>query len=958
MHLSPDDFEAFHIAVHGTPPFAWQTRLLRQVVERRRWPRVLDLPTGTGKTTCIDIALFALALDANGTAPPWCPRRIAMVVDRRVVVDQAAERGRKLLAALVASTAPPVVAETAARLRGLCSDGVEPLGVFTLRGGIPKDDAWARTPDQPLVIASTVDQIGSRILVQGYGVSRSMRPVHAGLLANDVLLLLDEVHLSQPFAETLDQLDDIRTRFAGDCALPSRFQHVFLSATPGGLNGEPFRLADEEAMPTSPIGPRLHASKPVRLVAAEDRAALESRCAAEALRLVDNHRVVGTVVNRVASAAAIVARVRADVGDRADVVLLTGRMRPLDRDDLLTEVRPRIMAGRSRSADARPLVVVATQCLEAGADFDFDALVTEAASLDALRQRFGRVDRLGQYNRSEGVIVWDDSAKDDPIYGKAITETVRWLRHQQTSKTKTVDFGVMALPAPPGDVVQDLLAPRPHAPVTLPAYLDLWSQTSPEPMVVPDVALWLHGPRSGPSDVQVIWRADVDEVIRESGSGRGVAERIAGVVGAVRPSSLEAMPIPFVAARNWLAKVRSIDIADVEGGQTDDVRFSTGERVIRWHGDESEIIAVSDIAPGDTIVVPTSRGGIADRSFCPEAGEPVPDLAERAALFSRGEAILRLHPRVTPGLGLAVPADDEAAARQRLGVASEHEAGWRQVWMKAIAGGRGRSFVPEQEPWLVLRGTRVPLAALRALSRSDDSIEAGTAFTTEEEDSPHTGRRVPLWEHAAHVEQRARKFATAAGLPPRLADDVALAGWLHDVGKADGRFQVLLRGGSEIAFYADETPWAKSDMSPGAVGARRAAQRASKYPPGTRHEVMSLALLEQRRDVLAQWAGDVDLVLHLIGSHHGYCRPFAPVAVDDQPVEVYVEVPARGLSAAVTLGPLSSSHDMHRLDSPLGDRFCRLAERYGWFTLCWLEALLRLADHRASENEGEASYEA
>ena len=66
---------------------------------------------------------FALALDAtNGDEHRWCPRRIAMIVDRRIVVDQVAERGRKLLSALMTSS-DAVVGEVAERLRSLTRTG-------------------------------------------------------------------------------------------------------------------------------------------------------------------------------------------------------------------------------------------------------------------------------------------------------------------------------------------------------------------------------------------------------------------------------------------------------------------------------------------------------------------------------------------------------------------------------------------------------------------------------------------------------------------------------------------------------------------------------------------------------------------------------------------------------------------------------------------------------------------
>lgn len=453
--LTTSDFNNFHKAVHGGKGrFDWQQRLLEKIVINKHWPRVLDLPTAVGKTTCIDIALFALALDAYcDPADRWCPRRIAMVVDRRIVVDQAAERGRMLLQALMTST-DPVVSEVANRLRSLTRTGEEPLGVFTLRGGIPKDDGWARTPDQPLIIASTVDQVGSRMLMQGYGVSQGMKPVHAGLLANDTLLLLDEVHLSEPFRQTLDQLARFRQRFTEN-GVKTRFDHTFLSATPAAGTKPPFALLEEEKNLDSPLGPRLHASKPVRLVKVEDRTTLENECVEGAKDLLKRHRTIAVVVNRVASASVIARQLANYLGSDVIVTLLTGRMRPLDRDDVLRELRPAVQTGRTRSDNLPKRVIVGTQCLEVGADFDFDALVTEAASLDSLRQRFGRVDRLGNYQKTEGIIVYDNCKKwkeelkrrgkkpsladDDPIYGKALGETIKWLKVQEMERAKKLN---------------------------------------------------------------------------------------------------------------------------------------------------------------------------------------------------------------------------------------------------------------------------------------------------------------------------------------------------------------------------------------------------------------------------------------------------------------------------------------------------------------------------------------
>lgn len=968
MTLRVDDFESFHEAVHGNGrvPFPWQSRLLREVIERRGWPAVLDLPTGSGKTTCIDIALFALALDSQQPqVTRWCPRRIAMVVDRRIVVDQVAERGRHILRALSTPTTP-TVAKVATALRSLSRASADPLAVFTLRGGMPKDDSWARTPDQPLIIASTVDQLGSRLLVQGYGVSRGMKPVHAGLLGNDLLLLLDEVHLSQPFAQTLEQLDRLRARFVKTSPLPARFNRSFLSATPGVAASAPFRLDEVESQPGSTLGVRLHAKKPAQISEVVGRAAVERECLVNARAYLERHDVIAVVVNRIASARVISGQLREALDSTADVVLLTGRMRPLDRDDVLRDLRSRVLTGRDRSAVARKLVVVGTQCIEAGADFDFDALVTEAASLDALRQRFGRVDRLGGYGgKAEGLIVRDKQEKDDPIYGGAIAATTTWLKERVTGKAKTVDFGVLALkpPADPSELLT-MLAPKPSAPILLPAYLDLWMQSSPAPTVVPDVSLWLHGPQSGPADVQVIWRADLSETLLARRDEVSTL-RATSIVAAVRPSSLESISVSYVVAKRWLeGEVGGEDMTDTEGGQVEAApggprRASSPITVLRWDGDDSEIIDAEDLKPGDTIVVPASRGGIADGTFDPLCRKPVEDLAERAALQGRGLPVLRMHPAILAQHGLQLDVDEDIVdLRAALAIAGATTSGWRRLWLEALASGFRRVAVDDDEPWAALEGRRIPPSALRRVMAENETLEDGVDLASDEDDSSHAGKAVTLAAHSTDVERFAHDYASTCGLPEFVVSDVALAGWLHDIGKADPRFQLLLRGGSEIELLKDETLWAKSAMPAAAKSLHRLAQQRSGYPTGARHELQSVAMMMTAIEQIRAKANDLDLVLHLVASHHGYCRPFAPVAVDGNPTDTELPAHASERFGQVEFGATSSDHRLHRLDSPLVDRFWRLVARYGWHELCWLESILRLADHRASEfeqtEEGEA----
>ena len=88
-----------------------------------------------------------------------------------------------------------------------------------------------------------------------------------------------------------------------------------------------------------------------------------------------------------------------------------------------------------------------------------------------------------------------------------------------------------------------------------------------------------------------------------------------------------------------------------------------------------------------------------------------------------------------------------------------------------------------------------------------------------------------------------------------------------------------------------------------------------------------------------------DLALHLIATHHGYARPFAPLVDDNTPPDV--SLPMNGETIAIT-GAERIEHPTHALDSGVAERFWQMNRRYGWWGVALLETVLRLADQSAS----------
>ncbi len=1005
--LSPDDFPAFFGELHrssdGRPlePFPWQTRVAERVA-RHGWgdPRDEDaanetegrtdwlaLPTAAGKTACLDIAVFALACHADREPTErTVPRRIFFVVDRRLIVDAAFRRASELADALdKEEPAGETIALVAERLRRLtATDGTQgggnrPLRCFQLRGGIYRNDQWPTDPVQPTIVCSTVDQVGSRLLYRSYGRSGAMTPIDAGLAGNDALVFVDEAHCANPFGRTVDAVMRYRNSPWAEHPLAAPFALVQMTATPPKTIS-PITLTEKDRRDPV-LGARIQAPKSAKLqkpVSANRESNRFINAFDEcAERMVENGaRRIGIVVNRVDTAKRIHERLSAEA---RQTTLLVGRMREVDRAEVVNEAVERFAANPERATDADepPRYLVATQTVEVGADLDFDALVTESASLDALHQRFGRLNRLGRYRTAQAAVVVAQAdtktRTPDPVYGDAIARTWAWLVEHATGDgwPKHLDMGIETVKArlDSADPArhEELRTPSPEPPILLPAHLDRWAQTSPPPAPDPDPGLFLRGTSTSSPEVEVCWRADM--LPDDAGS------HWLELLSLCPPASSECMTAPLAAVRAWL---RAEDQpaegnADVPASQPfrdeDGSALPHERRGVIWRGrDQSRVLETSsELMPGDTLVLPlvTLRDqtlGHVPLTQATDLSSPAMDVGDMANWSQRRQAVLRLRReairhwpdteatrRVRELVRQAdedLPEDEDEllALLEQIANESAGQDGDEPPWSQRLTeivealGKAGRVEL-----------MRHPLGGiiLRGRSPVRDTGGRGEAFTSEDETASASSVPVLLEEHAQAVGRRASQYAESCGMSRGIATDLRIAGWFHDVGKADERYQEYLHGGNKWLAAARHAPLAKSEHVP---ESRREHQRAwdmSELPEGYRHELASMQLLQLDGDHLSQ-AHDRDLVLHLVATHHGRARPLAPVVQDDDPPEL-VGGPA-GETWRLTPGQRTTLPP-HRLDSGVPERFWRLLRRYGWWGLAYLEALFRLADHRISEEE-------
>jgi len=891
-------FKDAYRALTGHPlHFPWQKRTFEKLAEGRP-PEIVNLPTGTGKTSLIALWLIAIGWQGSqGTIT--LPRRLVWVVNRRVVVDQATEEAEKIIKRLAnpASGADAkqegVLVELAgamSRISLLGKMGKPPVAVSTLRGQLADNGDWKLDPSRPAIIIGTVDMIGSRLLFSGYGDGKYKRPLHAGLLGHDAWVVLDEAHLTPAFAELLGAIQREQRMVAP--LLPYRVS--LLSATQRVSDAAEAVVLTEEDEDDEIIGKRLWAKKALHIHKLAENDDEFETIARLALTYRERQKRVLVFVKSPDAANKLGDRIGKEIGKEValrTIRVLTGTQRGFERDALAQDP---VFAGFHSNPGRQPPEIthylIATAAGEVGADLDADHLVCDLTPIDSLIQRFGRVNRLGLGEAEIHLVVSSKEEKDakekDPR-----AATLDYLKSRQD------EFGVCALS--PAVLTNLPPAAFPATPALVPLarhWLDMWSLTSiakaawPER---PEVAPWLHGVVEDLPETWVIWRDDVEwladpKIVREEDCAR----------------VLDVFPIlPHEQLREpTFGKNKMRDKLKILAQQRDNASCTVillqTDGSIGWRGPLSALLdeeADNKITLAfATVLLPSSAGGLSAQGLFEPRSAFAADVADRRQRRKRffaqgGEAGWEAFPGVKAG---EEPACTAASLRDLIAAIARAET-LRAVAIVALGGTNEEAQAEEQTSRYLLYFTEAA-----AIAESD----AKSYIASQPQSLPEHNRLVGEAAKALAL-QIAGTDEQRKGLR-ELVKAFLNVGHNHDTGKGRRCWQRAI-GNTDPAY-----PLAKSGHDRFNLGLNG----------GFRHEFGSLL---DAGKVVDQQQPHLDLILHLIASHHGNARPhFREQGYDRE----------------------SALKSCQEAALSCLQRFGHLQARYGWWNLAYLEALVKAAD--------------
>ena len=856
--ITREEFGEFFAALNGGyDPFSWQEEVLDHICEHGVWPERINAPTGSGKSSVVDIHLFANALAAVGAAPR-VPRRLCVTVGRRALVDSQATRADKILGDLKdalddESGEPGILRRVAEALQSFQTRNDDkrsiPFEIGRIRGELSNRNLPVTDISACAIIAATPDMYGSRALFRGYGSTKAARPRETALLTMDTVMVLDEAHMNRQLLHTTQRIAQLQ-KYEADLGVPT-LQVVETTATPSTEDSELTTLGvDIEAL-NSPNDKELHRRvyshkelmlHPIDKWDGKPGNTATVKAAVDAIKDFLAHReagkgsevahTVGCIVNHVRTAISIKEELAKDLAED-EVQLLVGRKRPYDLENL---GHPNLFSTRG---DESVKVVVATQTLEVGIDVDFADLVTELAPASSLAQRFGRVNRLGCRKDSKVVVIEPASGdlvkKDAPPY-KAVdlSNAYAWLEALNGAENPSVNPAAMVKNPPVQSSPERLLYQRPEWPDLLE-----FSRTDENPYDEPDLDLWLHDSLDAETAMGGV-------IVRDNLPSNTSAAMEILKTSYFAPSDRETFPA------NLKILQEILDYQDEHGVKPRKFLYRQGE-ISLWqdadHGEESrQSLAPGDVLLLDTGSVPFTNQGIAvtQRELPSKKDElkAVPFLLKAVPFLDDAElyvAELYVYEKC---------ADREKDFGEYLGLSPEEVA---ELLDTQSTDGKKKMIVSE----------------LTTEAEDGQEVIAWYAKVTDEESVEGSdiaqelvlAGPVLLDDHQNDVAERTRQLAENLGLAPEFSEALELAAKYHDEGKRDLRFQQMLG--------ADPDAEALAKSGHRSVAEAYRARSRSALPRGWRHEQLSALMVAASPEKVGEHR---DLVLRIIGCSHGHGR--------------------------------------------------------------------------------------
>ena len=923
-HSSQFD-ETFH-SLTGNWPFPWQRRLYKEWVSGN-FPKSCDLPTGAGKTSVV--ALWLIALAEN----PKIPRRLVYVVNRRTVVDQTTEEVEKM-AKNLANANCRELSNLCAKLSRLSaidfSEKEGPLAISTLRGQMADNRAWSADPCRPSVIIGTVDMIGSRLLFGGYRIGFKSRPLHAGFLGQDALLIHDEAHLEPAFqtlAEAIVQQQKEDSQNAAACQL----NLVSLTATPRE-NAKSFQLESDDNN-NKILSQRLRAPKNLRLHSINDPKQELIPKIVEIALAHREHRDCGKPILIYAREVETVEKIvdglkKSNKSLSKQILSLTGTMRGLERDKLTENLifqrflpknnntdSPVSSAGNndqfsfslakppsstkneideSQSNSEETVYLVCTSAGEVGINLSAKHLVCDLTALESMAQRFGRVNRFGDpeplpEDRQTRIDVVHpaeiEEGKSD--YDAARKKTLEILK--SLNGDASPDSLRETLSKIPAEERQSAFSPEPEILPTSDILFDAWTMTSIKGELPgrPLLAPYLHGVSEyDPPQTTVAWREEVGCI-----TGDLLQEH--------RPEDLlEDFPLKPHELLSDLSDRVFKHLQKIAERHPDKPVWLLDEA-----GDRVEVLKMKEL-------IPNKEKGEKEKEKMKIIQHKTVLLSPEVGGLSRKKGLLDWEAKATdPPLDVSCEWEDENGQPRRkrfMGSSENVPKGWRLVRKINLSQAEDDEVETDEE------------------ESSDRNIWFWYEAPWGGDGEGYTSAKEPvlLEDHTNDVAQIAEAFAKQLKLDEldaEIARSLKLAARWHDLGKKRKLWQ------RSIGNPIDNLEYPQKCLAKPGPG--KTMTQLGHY----RHEFGSLIDAEKEPEFAALSPEAKDLTLHLIAAHHGRARPHFPQKeVFDDPDKDNPLPKAKKIADEVPL------------------RFERLQRRYGRWGLAYLESLLRAADYAAS----------